>query len=297
MIDVSLRGRAERDGVRSTGERRPTPGHSRSVEGGGSNRPKSGWTPAAKTAPSAAPGDEAMSEPKNAKKTRTLTIDIGGTGIKMLVLDESAAAITERARVETPSPATPEAVLNAIATLVPTQGPFDRVSVGFPGVVTDGVVSTAPNLGTDHWRGFDLASALETGLGKPVRVCNDADVQGFGAIEGKGVELVLTLGTGVGSALFLNGRLVPNLELGHHIFRGKKSYEDCLGKAALEEVGKKKWRKRVRRAVKALDPIFNYRVLYLGGGNTKLLDPAELPSNVKTVDNLAGLLGGIALWR
>lgn len=238
-----------------------------------------------------------MSELKTAKAKRTLTIDIGGTGIKMMVLDENAQPVTERARIETPSAATPSAVLNAVAVLVPTQGAFDRVSVGFPGVVFDGIVATAPNLGTAEWRGFNLAAALEAGLGKPVKVCNDADVQGFGAIEGKGVELVLTLGTGVGSALFVDGRLVPNLELGHHIYRGKKTYEDYLGKAALEAAGKKKWRRRVLKAIAALEPIFNYRRLYLGGGNTKILDAASLPENVKAVDNLAGLLGGIALWR
>ena len=125
---------------------------------------------------------------------------------------------------------------------------------------------------------------------------NDADVQGFGAICGRGVELVLTLGTGVGSALFVDGRLVPNLELAHHPFRKGKSYEDHLGKTALGSIGKKKWNQRVIRAIQQLEKLFNYDHLYVGGGNARKIN-VKLPGNVKIVSNVAGLLGGIALWR
>ena len=143
----------------------------------------------------------------------TLAIDVGGTGLKMLVLDARGKPITERARVATPRPATPARVLRALEGLIATQPRFDRVSVGFPGVVHDGVVQTAPEPRTAPWQGLDLAKALARATRKPVRVCNDADVQGLGDIEGRGVELVLTLGTGLGSALFVDGKLVPNLEL------------------------------------------------------------------------------------
>ena len=227
---------------------------------------------------------------------KTLCIDIGGTGLKMEVVDENAKAISERVRVETPHPATPQAVLAALVSLVPAQGEFDRVSVGFPGVVLDGVIKTAPNL-DPSWRGFDLASALHKAIGKPVRVCNDADVQGYGDVEGKGVEMVLTLGTGLGSAVYTDGRLVPNLELGHAPFKGDKTYEDYLGDAALKKAGHKKWRKRVREVVDELEPIWNWRLLYLGGGNSRLLHPDDLPENVRIAPNSAGLTGGIALWR
>jgi len=172
---------------------------------------------------------------------------------------------------------------------------YDRISVGFPGVVHEGVVFTAPNLDPE-WKKFPLAQTLETKLGKPCRVANDADVQGYGAIEGRGVELVLTLGTGLGSALFVDGRLVPNLELGHHPFRKGDTYEQQLGRAALDEVGKKRWNGRVRRAIALLDRIINYRTLYIGGGNAKKVE-GEMPANVHTVGNEAGILGGIALWR
>lgn len=243
----------------------------------------------------AATAPAAEKTPRKAPGVRTLAIDIGGTGIKAIVLDEKGVPLTERGRVETPQPATPDAVLGAIAEVIVKLGEFDRVSVGFPGVVRNGKTETAPNL-HKKWQGFDLSKALLKKLGKPVQVCNDADVQGFGAIEGHGVELVITLGTGMGCALFVNGRLVPNLELAHHPYRRGKTYEEMLGKKALDKVGKKKWNKRVGRALKQLEALFNYDHLYIGGGNAKKIN-FKLPPNVRTVENVAGLLGGIALWR
>ena len=225
----------------------------------------------------------------------TLAIDIGGTGLKALVLDRRGKPVNVRVRVGTPRPATPASVMRALRRVVAQQPAFDRVSVGFPGVVVGGVISTAPNL-DGKWGGFDLRKALSAITKKPTRVGNDADIQGWGVIEGKGVELVLTLGTGVGSGLFSDGVLVPNLELGHHQFRKGKSYEDFLDNATLGKIGKKKWRKRVALAIAQLGPIFNYRVLYLGGGNARELDASSLPKNVRLVDNSAGLLGGIRLW-
>ena len=238
----------------------------------------------------------AKQAPVAAAGPRTLAIDIGGTGLKMLVLDARGRATNERARIETPRPATPTAVLRALKKLIAGQPRFDRVSAGFPGVVHDGVVETAPNLG-QTWHGHDLASALRSATGKPARVANDADVQGLGDIQGKGVELVLTLGTGLGSALFVDGRLVPNLELGHHPFKNGKTYEELVGKAAFEKLGKKRWRKHVREALAQLEPIFNYRMIYLGGGNAQHLKRSDLPKNARITSNVAGLLGGIALWR
>lgn len=226
---------------------------------------------------------------------RTLALDIGGTGIKAIVLDEAGKPLTERARVKTPQPATPAAIINAIVMMAKEQGAFDRVSVGFPGVMRRGVAVTAPNLATS-WKGFDLAKALTKRLGKPVTVANDADVQGFGAIAGRGVELVLTLGTGFGSALFVDGTLVPNLEVAHHPFRRNKTYEDLLGIKALRKVGKKKWNNRLQKAIASLEHLFNYERLYLGGGNARHIT-FKLPPNAKVVENIAGLLGGIALWR
>jgi polyphosphate glucokinase len=226
---------------------------------------------------------------------RTLAVDVGGTGLKALVLGADGTALTDRARVETPRPATPTAILAALTKLVEQLGPFDRVSVGFPGVVVDGVTKTAPNL-DNSWREFPLAQKLESILKRPVRVLNDAGVQGFGVIEGHGLEMVLTLGTGLGCALFIDGKYVPNLELAHHPYRDDTTYEEYVGARALDEVGKKRWNKRVQKVLAQIEPTFNPRVIYLGGGNAKHLK-CELPSNVKLTENVAGLLGGIALWK
>jgi polyphosphate glucokinase len=226
----------------------------------------------------------------------TLAVDIGGTAIKTLLLDERGKPVSDRMRVKTPQPATPNAVVRTIVKSAEHHGSFDRVSVGFPGVVrSNGTTETAHNL-HPRWVGFDLAKALSDKLGKSVRVANDADIQGFGAIAGLGVELVLTLGTGVGSALFINGTLVPNLELGHHPFRKGQTYEEQLGKIALEKTGKKKWNHRLGLAIRQLEKLFNYDHLYLGGGHSLKIS-IKLPDNAKIVSNVAGLLGGIALWQ
>lgn len=226
---------------------------------------------------------------------RTLAIDIGGTGIKGLVLDARGTPTSERVRIKTPRPATPAAILKVLKDLVAQQPDFDRVSVGFPGVVVGGVVHTAPNL-DGKWAGVDLDGAVTKLARRDARVLNDAAIQGLGCVSGKGVELVLTLGTGVGSSIFTDGHVIP-LELGHHPWRKGKSYEQLLGNAVLEKIGKKRWRKRVGKALAQLQPTFNPHTIYLGGGNSALLDPAALPKNVRVVANETGLLGGIALWR
>jgi polyphosphate glucokinase len=226
---------------------------------------------------------------------RTLAIDIGGTGLKALVLGPDGKPLTERVRVPTPHPATPDALLPALYELVAPLAPFDRVSVGFPGVVVEGTTITAPNL-DKAWRGFAIAKAIEAHLHVPVHVLNDAGVQGYGVIEGHGVEMVLTLGTGLGCALYHDGIYVPNLELAHHPFRRGKTYEEYVGDKAYEKVGKKKWNRRVARVIAQVQPIWNPRHLYLGGGNAKHLK-LELPDNVTVTPNVAGLLGGIVLWH
>ena len=226
----------------------------------------------------------------------TLAIDIGGSGLKATVLDPRGEMLTERLRVVTPRPINPTVLVQALVELAGSSPEFDRVSVGFPGVVQKGVIRTAPNLGTAKFTGFDLASALEAQLGKPVRVINDADMQGFGAIRGLGIEMVITLGTGLGSALFADGRLAPHLELAHHPFHKGKTYEDELGEKARRRLGRKKWNRRVLAAIDQLRALTNFDHLYVGGGNAKKLE-IQLPADVTVVDNNAGVLGGIRLWE
>jgi polyphosphate glucokinase len=234
-----------------------------------------------------------MTKPSTGKLT--LAVDVGGSGIKTIVLDDLGQPQTERARIDTPQPATPERIIPAIVQLAGTQGKFDRVSVGFPSVVQHGITRGAINL-SPAWDGFDLGRALTDVLGKPLRIANDADVQGLGAISGSGVELVITLGTGFGSSLFVDGRLLPNLQLGQHPFSENKTYEERLGNAAFEKVGQKIWNRRLGEAIAILSKIFNYDCLYIGGGNAKKIE-IDLPANVKTISNKLGLLGGIALWK
>ena len=226
---------------------------------------------------------------------RTLAIDIGGTGIKMMVLDAAAKPVNERARTLTPKPATPEAVLAVIKAMIADQPEFDRVAVGFPGIVKRGVTFSAANLGGDPWLKFPLQEHVQTIAGRPVRVMNDADLQGYGVISGQGVELALTLGTGLGSGLYVEGHLVPNLELGHHPWKKEKTYEERLSDAELQEIGKKRWSGRVFEMIEQLEPIFNYDVLYLGGGNAEHIK-GELPPNVKIFSNVEGMAGGVRLW-
>jgi len=215
--------------------------------------------------------------------------------VKASVLDKNGRMLHDRLRVETPKKVTPRQLVGLIAGLIPTLPRFDRVSVGFPGVVRNGVVLTAPNLGTDRFHRFNLARALERRLGKPVRVENDADVQGLAVVKGKGVEMVITLGTGFGSSIFIDGRLGPHLELAHHVFRKDKTYEDELGEAARERDGDQTWQRHVREAIESLRNLTNFDHLYVGGGNSRLLNGA-LPRDVSVVSNTAGILGGVRLW-
>lgn len=224
----------------------------------------------------------------------TLAIDIGGTGLKMMVLDSDAKPMSERVRSETPIKPTPERVLEVLEKLKTQVPSFDRVSVGFPGVIKSGHTLTAANLNPD-WIHFNLQGELEKRWGKPTRIANDAAVQGYGAIRGEGVELVLTLGTGLGSALFTRGHLSPGLELGHHPFRKGKTYEDYLGRKGFKEIGPKKWNKLLKKAIEQTAHTFNWDHLYIGGGNAKLVS-FSLPEGVSLVSNQDGLLGGIKLW-
>ncbi|MBV8706017.1 MAG: ROK family protein [Acidobacteriaceae bacterium] len=225
----------------------------------------------------------------------TLALDVGGTGIKGCLLNEKGRPISERLRHETPNPATPDAVLVIMDEIVNNLGKFDRVSVGFPGVVKKGATLTAHNL-NPKWVGFELQKVLARRWKKPVRVANDAAVQGLAAIEGKGVEVVITLGTGFGSSLYIEGRLVPGLELAHHPWRKDKTYEDFLGRRGLQKYGRKRWNKLVAKAIPQIESLFNYDHMYIGGGNATKID-FDLPKHVTRIPNEDGLLGGVALWK
>jgi polyphosphate glucokinase len=237
------------------------------------------------------PGESAG---KSAQKPLTLAIDIGGTGIKAEKLDANGRPVTERTKISTPRNATPKKITKIVERLAADHGSFDRVSVGFPGVVKNGLIYTAVNLGKG-WNDYPLQKEIAKRLHKPVRMANDADVQGLGCIRGRGIELVITLGTGFGSVIFVDGQRI-HLEIGHHPFHRGKTYEDELGNRALAKKGKKKWIKLLMEAIADLSRTFNYDRLYIGGGNARLLVDSKLPPDVKIVSNMEGLLGGIKLW-
>ncbi len=225
----------------------------------------------------------------------TLAVDIGGTGMKVMALDARGNPLTERLRTPTPNPATPARMLSALEKMRKQLPKCDRVSVGFPGVIKQGKTMTAANL-NPSWVGFPLKNTLEKRWKLPVHLANDAAVQGYGAISGRGVELVLTLGTGLGSALFTDGHLCPGLELGHHPWQKGKTYEDFLGRRGLKKHGKKRWNRFLQAAIEQTAKTFNWDRLYLGGGNAKEIN-FTLPTYVSTVSNEDGLFGGVALWR
>lgn len=239
---------------------------------------------------------------------RTLAVDVGGTGLKAVVLSPDGEMVSERVRVETPYPCPPPVLLDELEGLARTQPEYDRVSVGFPGAIRRGRVREVPAFsrrgpgeGPDRklvakWAGFELEEALQERFGKPTRVANDADVQGCAVVEGRGMELVVTLGTGVGSAVFFDGALLPHMELSHGRFAEGLSIEVACGDHHREEIGTKAWRKLVASALDALEAMVLPDHLFVGGGNAKRLDPDTLGPNRTVVPNISGLLGGIKLW-
>lgn len=227
---------------------------------------------------------------------KILSIDIGGSNIKGTVLNTEGDFIQDYQKLPTPDPATPGRVLEVIRVLADKFDDFDKISVGFPGFIKNGVVKTAPNLGTPQWAEFNLEKNLELLLGKPTITINDADLQALAVVEGKGVEMVVTLGTGFGSAILDNGVLVPHLEIAHHPVTKKKDYDQYIGEEELLRIGKKKWNKRMKRVIEILKVVVNYDTLYISGGNAGKLD-FKLDKNITIVGNKDGIKGGAALWK
>ncbi|MFB9235062.1 ROK family protein [Plantactinospora siamensis] len=242
----------------------------------------------------------------------TLSIDCGGGGIKASVLDAAGTMRARPIRVPTPYPL-PTALF--VKTLVDLGGRLpsaDRVTVGMPGMLRHGVVVATPHYVTRsgprtrvdpdleaEWSGFDARTALADGFGMPVLVLNDAEVHGAGVVAGTGLELMLTLGTGLGCAMFDGGRLAPHLELSQAPVRWGMSYDTYIGEHERRRLGDSFWSRRVRGVVEGLRPVFCWDRLYLGGGNSRLIRPDQLVrmgDDVVVVPNDAGILGGVRAW-
>jgi polyphosphate glucokinase len=149
------------------------------------------------------------------------------------------------------------------------------------------------------WSDFDLAGALSKSIGKPCRVANDADVQGSAVVEGNGLEVVITLGTGFGTAFFMDGRILPHQEFAHVGFRKNETFNQQLGEPMRKKIGDKRWNKRVQKAIAYFDTLTMFDHLYIGGGNARRVnrrDLGEILDRITVIDNKAGILGGIKLW-
>lgn len=242
----------------------------------------------------------------------TLAVDCGGGGIKASVLDEAGTTHAPVVRVPTPYPLPPERLVDVVVGLSRELPAVTRATVGMPGMIRHGVVVATPHYVTRSgprsrvdpelvtaWAGKDMAAALTAALGVPTLVLNDAEVHGAGVVTGTGVELVLTLGTGLGSALFDGGVLAPHLELSHAPVRRGVTYDAWLGEHERRRLGDGAWSRRVRRAVEGLRPVVLWDRLYLGGGNARLVGPAALEAlgdDVVVVPNSAAIAGAVRAW-
>lgn len=224
-----------------------------------------------------------------------LSIDIGGTNIKTCILSPDGKLLTDFRKTPTPKKSTPKAVLACIKNLSEDLSNYEKISIGFPGYVKQGVVHTAPNLAENKWINVNLAQKVADLFGKPVRLINDADQQGLGIVSGKGLEIVFTLGTGFGTALLFDGELLPHLELSHLPINKTDDYDDFIGDKGFNKVGKKKWNKRLKYIIEIYKTVFNYDRLYIGGGNSNEIN-FNLDQNINLVSNKDGIKGGAKLW-
>jgi len=228
--------------------------------------------------------------------TRILAFDIGGTGLKAAIVDGRGRFLSEKLRIETPHPCPPGLMVTLLTQMATDLGAFQAVTIGFPGYVRQGVVRTAPNLGTADWAGFPLERAMAKALRKPARLLNDADVQGLGAIRGRGLRLVVTLGTGFGTAWFADGELLPHLEFAHVPIHHRHDFDAYIGDVQRKKIGPAKWNRRVKRSLEILKTVFNYDHLYIGGGNAQRIR-FRLPPHASRVPNEEGMSGAAFVWN
>jgi polyphosphate glucokinase len=233
-----------------------------------------------------------------------LGIDIGGSGIKGATVDVATGALTaQRLRVETPQPAEVAQVVAAVEQVVTHFGDTERVGITFPGVVVGGVTRTAANM-DKSWIGTDAATLFSDAIGRPVTVLNDADAAGvaemtYGAGKGRsGVTMMLTFGTGIGSALFIGDRLVPNTELGHLELRGKDAeHRASAAVREIEGLSWHAWAHRVQEYLQMVERLFSPELFIIGGGvskkSEKWLPAIEIATPIvpAALQNEAGIVG------
>ncbi len=223
-----------------------------------------------------------MSTKKEKNVSKILVIDIGGTNVKILATGQKEVRKIPSGATLTPARMVAEVKKNS------ADWEYEAISIGFPGPVVHGRPLREPkNLGTG-WLGFDFKKAFR----KPVKMINDAAMQAVGSYKG-GRMLFLGLGTGLGSALIVDGHLEP-MELAHLPYRKSKTYEDYVGLRGLERLGKKNWRKHVVKVVEILKHALSAQYVVLGGGNAKKLK--DLPKDTRMGSNENAFTGGYRLW-
>ncbi|MBJ2329536.1 ROK family protein [Schaalia cardiffensis] len=243
----------------------------------------------------------------------TLAIDCGGGGIKTSVLDSHGTMIAPPLRTPTPYPLPPALLVQTAVDLAEQLPRADRVTMGMPGMIRHGVVVATPHYITrsgprskilpelvEEWRFFDMGRALGRALELPTKVLNDAEVAGAGVVTGTGLEMIITLGTGLGNAVFDGGVLAPHIEVSQGFVRWGLTYDDYIGEHERLRLGDTHWSRRVRRIVDGLRPMYLWDRLYLGGGNSKRITAghrAKLGEDVIIVPNDAGIIGGVRAWE
>lgn len=243
----------------------------------------------------------------------TLAVDCGGGGIKASVLDSGGTMIATPHRVPTPYPLPPDLLVDTVAQLGERLPAADRVTVGMPGMIRHGVVIHTPHYVcksgprtkvlpdlVEQWHRYDVRRAIAARMGLQSLVLNDAEVAGAGVITGSGLEVIITLGTGLGNSVWDGRRLAPHMEISRMPVRWGLIYDDYIGEHERIRLGDAHWSRRVRRVVDALRPALLWDRLYIGGGNGARITPAHrryLGDDVVIVPNDAGIRGGVRCWE
>jgi len=243
----------------------------------------------------------------------TLSVDCGGLFLKSCVLDDSGTMHSKPNRIETPYPLSPERFVSTIAEIAGSLPKAYRATVGMPGMIRNGVVVATPHYITtrgprtkidpelqEQWTDFDVQKALSDKLGLPTLVLNDAEVHGAGIITGSGYEVVITLGTGLGFAIFYGGKLTPHFEFSHATVRRSTTYDTWIGEQERKRLGNVFWSRRIKQLVEELRPVFKWDRLYIGGGNARCIRSVDLErmgDDVVIVPNTAGVAGGVRAWN
>ncbi len=239
-----------------------------------------------------------------------LGVDVGGSGIKGAIINlETGELQSERLRLETPKPSKPEAVAKVFSQLVKKLDWKGPIGVGFPSVIKDGVTYTAANIHKD-WVGTNAVKLLSDASGSKVVIANDADLAGIAEMKfgnGKGVDgtvMLITIGSGLGTALFYNGQLIPNTEFGHLYLKGHKKIVEQYASDSVrksEELSWKNWAERFSEYLKLIDRLFFPDLILLGGGASKKFDQYKNYLNSKMtvvpaqLRNNAGIIGAALL--